>query len=56
MNGVRFHYQAGEARRPAPSSTTENHRAAAQYARGDALDVFCYQGAFALHLAPRCAR
>src|SRR5207248_11543606 len=26
-----------------------------QYAHGDALDVFCYQGGFALHLAPHCS-
>ena len=32
----------------------ENYAAAAEYACGDALDVFCYQGGFALHLAPRC--
>src|SRR5207248_4463002 len=23
---------------------------------GDALDVFCYQGGFALHIAPRCSQ
>ena len=28
----------------------------AQYAHGEALDVFCYQGGFALHLAPRCSQ
>src|SRR5205085_2142234 len=32
----------------------ENYAAAAQYARGEALDVFCYQGGFALHLARVC--
>ena len=26
-----------------------------KYAHGRALDVFCYQGGFALHLAPRCS-
>ncbi len=31
----------------------ENHLAAAAYGRGEALDVFAYQGGFALHLAPR---
>ena len=57
MNGVRFHYQAGEGQKTgAFLDQRENHRAAAQYARGDALDVFCYQGAFALHLAPRCGK
>jgi 23S rRNA (cytosine1962-C5)-methyltransferase len=34
----------------------ENYAAAAQYAHGEALDVFCYHGGFALHLAPRCTR
>jgi 23S rRNA (cytosine1962-C5)-methyltransferase len=32
----------------------ENYRAAAEYARGAALDAFCYQGGFALHLAKKC--
>lgn len=32
----------------------ENYRAAATYARGHALDAFCYQGGFALHLAGKC--
>ena len=30
----------------------ENHAAAARYARGRALDAFCYHGGFALALAP----
>ena len=34
----------------------ENYAAAAQYARGVALDVFCYQGGFALHLAEQCGK
>jgi len=34
----------------------ENRRAAAAYARGEVLDAFAYQGAFAMHLAPRAAR
>ncbi|MBM4293965.1 MAG: class I SAM-dependent rRNA methyltransferase [Deltaproteobacteria bacterium] len=34
----------------------ENRRAAAAWARGQVLDVFSYQGAFALHLAPRADR
>jgi len=33
----------------------ENHRAAARYARGLALDGFCYGGGFALHLARNCS-
>jgi 23S rRNA (cytosine1962-C5)-methyltransferase len=34
----------------------ENYAAAAHYARGAALDVFCYQGGFALHLARVCSQ
>jgi len=56
MNGVRFHYDALEGQKTgAFLDQRENYAAAAQYARGEALDVFCYQGGFALHLAPRCS-
>ncbi|MFB3853352.1 MAG: class I SAM-dependent rRNA methyltransferase [Vicinamibacterales bacterium] len=34
----------------------ENRRAATRYARGRALDCFCYTGAFALNLARVCER
>ena len=56
MNGVRFHYDglAGQ-KTGAYLDQRENYAAAAQYARGTALDVFCYQGGFALHLATRCS-
>jgi 23S rRNA (cytosine1962-C5)-methyltransferase len=55
MNGVRFHFDALEGQKTgAFLDQRENYAAAAQYAHGDALDVFCYQGGFALHLAPRC--
>jgi 23S rRNA (cytosine1962-C5)-methyltransferase len=57
MNGVRFHYKATEGQKTgAFLDQRENYAAVAQYARGEALDVFCYQGGFALHLAPRCSR
>lgn len=57
MNGVQFHYDALEGQKTgAFLDQRENHAAAAQYARGEALDVFCYQGGFALHLAPRCSQ
>ena len=57
MNGVRFHYDsAGGQKTGAFLDQRENYAAAAQYARGEALDVFCYQGGFALHLAPHCSR
>jgi 23S rRNA (cytosine1962-C5)-methyltransferase len=56
MNGVKFHYDALEGQKTgAFLDQRENYAAAAQYAIGDALDVFCYQGAFALHMAPHCS-
>jgi len=56
MNGVRFHYHAFEGQKTgAFLDQRENYAAAAQYARCEALDVFCYQGGFALHLAERCS-
>jgi 23S rRNA (cytosine1962-C5)-methyltransferase len=57
MNGVRFQYAALEGQKTgAFLDQRENYAAAAQYAHGEALDVFCYQGGFALHLAPRCSQ
>ena len=32
----------------------ENYAAAARHAHGAVMDVFCYQGGFALHLAQAC--
>lgn len=56
MNGVQFHFDAVEGQKTgAFLDQRENYAAAAQYAHGAALDVFCYQGGFALHLAPRCS-
>jgi 23S rRNA (cytosine1962-C5)-methyltransferase len=56
MNGVQFRYDALEGQKTgAFLDQRENYAATAQYARGDALDVFCYQGGFALHLAPHCS-
>lgn len=55
MNGVQFHYDALEGQKTgAFLDQRENYAAAAQYAHGKALDVFCYQGGFALHLAKAC--
>jgi 23S rRNA (cytosine1962-C5)-methyltransferase len=55
MNGVHFHYDALEGQKTgAFLDQRENYAAAAQYAHGEALDVFCYQGGFALHLAAKC--
>jgi 23S rRNA (cytosine1962-C5)-methyltransferase len=57
MNGVRFAYAAaGGQKTGAFLDQRENYAAAARLARGEALDVFCYQGGFALHLAPVCSR
>lgn len=57
MNGVRFHYEAFEGQKTgAFLDQRENYAAAAEYACGEALDAFCYQGGFALHLAKRCSK
>jgi 23S rRNA (cytosine1962-C5)-methyltransferase len=57
LNGVQFRFDALEGQKTgAFLDQRENYAAAAQYARGEALDLFCYQGGFALHLAPRCSR
>jgi len=55
MNGIRLNYDALAGQKTgAFLDQRENYSAAAQYARGKALDVFCYHGGFALHLAPHC--
>ncbi len=55
MNSVHFRFDALEGQKTgAFLDQRENYAAAARYARGDALDVFCYQGGFALHLAAHC--
>jgi len=57
MNGVQFHFDALEGQKTgAFLDQRENYAAASQYAHGEALDVFCYQGGFALHLAHRCSQ
>src|SRR6266550_2225476 len=57
MNGVRFHFHGLEGQKTgAFLDQRENYAAAARYAHGEALDVFCYQGGFALHMAPRCSQ
>jgi 23S rRNA (cytosine1962-C5)-methyltransferase len=61
MNGVRFHYDGFEGQKTgAFLDQRENYAAAAEYARGEALDAFCYQGGFALHLslhpAAKCSK
>ena len=55
MNSVQFHFDALEGQKTgAFLDQRENYAAAVRYARGEALDVFCYQGGFALHLAAIC--
>jgi 23S rRNA (cytosine1962-C5)-methyltransferase len=57
MNGVRFHYDVKEGQKTgAFLDQRENYSAMAQYARGEALDVFCYHGGFALHQARQCSK
>jgi 23S rRNA (cytosine1962-C5)-methyltransferase len=56
MNGVRFHHEGlGGQKTGAFLDQRENYAAAAEYAHGEALDAFCYQGGFALHLAEKCS-
>ena len=57
MNGVKFHFDGLEGQKTgAFLDQRENYAAAAQFARGEALDVFCYHGGFALHLARTCSQ
>lgn len=52
---IRFSYEAVAGQKTgAFLDQRENYAAAARYAHGAALDVFCYQGGFALHLARTC--
>ena len=55
LNGVRFHYYGlGGQKTGAFLDQRENYAAAARYAHGTALDMFTYQGGFALHMARVC--
>jgi 23S rRNA (cytosine1962-C5)-methyltransferase len=55
-SGVSFHYDGLEGQKTgAFLDQRENYAAAAQYAHGEALDAFCYQGGFALHFAVHSA-
>jgi 23S rRNA (cytosine1962-C5)-methyltransferase len=57
MNGVRFHFDVREGQKTgAFLDQRENYAAATAFAHSEALDVFCYQGAFALHLAKVCSK
>ena len=56
MNGVRFRLDLGGGQKTgAFLDQRENYRAAAQYAFGEALDCFSYQGGFALNMAGAAA-
>ena len=55
LNGVSFSFNALEGQKTgAFLDQRENYAAAARYAHGEGIDVFCYQGGFALHLARHC--
>ncbi|MGH9589721.1 MAG: class I SAM-dependent rRNA methyltransferase [Terracidiphilus sp.] len=60
LNGLTFHYDANAGQKTgAFLDQRMNYAAARDWARrlcanGSALDVFCYQGGFALHLAEVC--
>ena len=55
LNDVAYHVHGlGGQKTGAFLDQRENYAAAARYAHGTALDVFTYQGGFALHLARKC--
>jgi 23S rRNA (cytosine1962-C5)-methyltransferase len=55
-SAIRFHYDGLEGQKTgAFLDQRENYAAAAQYAHGEALDAFCCQGGFALHVAAKCS-
>ncbi|MGH9790282.1 MAG: class I SAM-dependent rRNA methyltransferase [Candidatus Acidiferrales bacterium] len=57
INGIRFEFDLYHGQKTgAFLDQRENHRAAARYAHGDALDCFTYAGGFALNIASRCDR
>lgn len=57
LNGLRFAYDATSGQKTGAFLDQRlNYAAAAEHARGEALDVCTYQGGFALHMAQRCSR
>lgn len=55
INGLRLHYDAAAGQKTGAFLDQRlNYAAAANYARGRALDVCTYQGGFALHMAQHC--
>ncbi len=56
MNGLKFVYDALSGQKTgAFLDQRENYVAAETYGQGRGLDVFCYQGGFAMHLAKVCS-
>ena len=57
LNGLAFHYDATAGQKTGAFLDQRlNYASAAVYGHGEALDVCCYQGGFALHLAQVCSR
>ena len=57
LNGLRFAYDAASGQKTGAFLDQRlNYAAAAEHARGEALDICTYQGGFALHLARCCSR
>jgi 23S rRNA (cytosine1962-C5)-methyltransferase len=57
LNGLRFAYDATSGQKTGAFLDQRlNYAAAAEHARGEALDICTYQGGFALHMAQRCSR
>lgn len=57
LNGLHFAYDAASGQKTGAFLDQRlNYAAAAEHARGEALDVCTYQGGFALHMARRCSR
>jgi 23S rRNA (cytosine1962-C5)-methyltransferase len=55
--GLKFHCDLSSGQKTgAFLDQRENYAAVSRYAHGAALDVFCYQGGFALHMARTCSR
>jgi 23S rRNA (cytosine1962-C5)-methyltransferase len=55
MNGLDFQFDALAGQKTgAFLDQRENYAATDRWAKGRALDVFCYQGGFALHMARKC--
>ena len=57
LNGLRFAYDAASGQKTGAFLDQRlNYAAAAEHARGEALDICTYQGGFALHMARCCSR